>query len=47
MNSLAQLLDQALMLVVKALGYAAVAAVLSLWSLVILALLVNLYKLIL
>jgi hypothetical protein len=46
MNALAQVLDRALLLLIKALGYAAVVAVVGLWSLVLLALAVNLYKLI-
>lgn len=46
MNALAQLLDKALLVLIKALGYLAVAAVVGLWSLVLLALVVNLYKLI-
>jgi hypothetical protein len=46
MKTLAQLLDWVLVLVAKALGYAAVAAVLTIWSLVVLTILVNLYRLI-
>jgi hypothetical protein len=46
MKPLAQLLDWVLVLVAKALGYAAVVAVLTIWSLVVLTILVNLYRLI-
>ena len=46
MNALAQLLDKALLVLIKTLSYLAVAAVVGLWSLVLLALVVNLYKLI-
>ena len=46
MNALAQLLDRTLMLMVKVLSYLAIAGVVGLWSLVLLALAVNLYKLI-
>jgi hypothetical protein len=42
---IAKLLDQAFVWFVRALGYMAVGLVGGLWSLVILALVVNLYKL--
>lgn len=40
-----KLLDQILFLFVKAIGYLAVGLVVGLWSLVVLALAVNIYKL--
>jgi hypothetical protein len=42
---IARLLDQAFVWFVKTLGYVAIGLVVGLWSLVLLALVVNLYKL--